>query len=443
VARAATGSSVERFELQLTDGKGRLRTLDVTLSPFRDGAGELRYLIAEGRDITELVAAKERRAVTQRLELVGQLAGGVAHDFNNVLMVILTSAEVLRLDLAALGPPTKAIKDSLDTIAGAGHHASDLTRRLLSFGRRGVGLEKRAGSLHALIDTTTRLLQRTLPANVRVVCEPRAASDLVHGDLAALESALFNLALNARDAMPAGGTLTFTTSTLELDAEACRQSGFDVAPGAYVRVSVRDTGTGIAPQHLGRLFEPFFTTKEEGRGTGLGLASVFAVVREHAGLVQVESQLGQGTTFHLTLPLSKEAPARASAAATPKRFDRRRALVVDDEAQLRKTLVRLLVVLGFECVQAGSAEEALPLDDGSFDVLVTDLVLPGRRGSALAMELLERTPSLRALLISGFPKDSELATLPAQRVRLLAKPFSYEELQEALGALLPPSDGPR
>jgi PAS domain S-box-containing protein len=437
LARAATGQGVEHFETTHVDAQGQLRAIDFSLSPFRDEAGRVRFLLAEGRDITEVVRARERQSTTQRLELVGQLAGGVAHDFNNVLMAMLASAEVLRLDLETDGPAAPRLIESIDTIVSTGTRASDLTRRLLSFARRGT-VEKRPLSMHALLDSTARLLQRTLPPTVQIRCEPSAPTDLVQGDVASLESALINLGVNARDAMPRGGTLTFSTARVELDAEACRASGFDVKPGAYLRVSVRDTGTGIAPEHRARVFEPFFTTKEEGKGTGLGLASVFGVVRDHQGLVQLESELGEGTTFHLTFPLSSAQAPVSAPAPRPRGFPGVKALVVDDEAALRTMIPRLLKRLGIECDVAASAEEALERYSSAHSLLVTDVVLPGRRGNELAAELLTRAPALKVLLISGYQKDSELSSLPAERVRLLAKPFTFEALQHTLAELLPP-----
>ena len=433
IARAQTG--VVRFELTQLDLKKRPRVIDVTLSPFRDTAGQVRFLIIEGRDVTELNLARERKQITQRLELVGQLAGGVAHDFNNVLMAILASTEVMRVELAAGKRDPKELAENLDTILEAGRRASELTRRLLTFGRRG-SLERRAVSVHALLESTVKLLERTLPANVHLVVEPRASRDVVRGDAASLESALINLALNARDAMQDGGSLTFSTESVELDEEWCQGSGFDVKPGSYVRLSVRDTGVGIAPEHASRVFEPFFTTKEEGKGTGLGLPSVFGVVREHGGTVHLSSELGRGTVFHLTLPLDAASEEPASSPPAPQRFPGVSALVVDDEPGIRRMLVRLLGSLGIEATPVASAEEALTAFGERHQLLITDVVLSGRRGNELAAELLSKNSSLRVLLISGFPKDSELSALPSERVRMLAKPFTLETLQSALADLL-------
>ncbi len=378
---------------------------------------------------------KERRERTARLELVGQLAGGVAHDFNNVLMAIVSSAEVLRLELEEDGHLSPDVIESLDTILNAGKRAGDLTTRLLTVGRR-VATEKRPLSMTQVVISAVKLLERTLPPTIRVSFTPGGEADLVDGDAASLESALINLAVNARDAMPDGGTLTFSTERVELDADWCRTSGFDLTAGPHVRVSVRDTGVGIAPENVARVFEPFFTTKDEGKGTGLGLASVFGVMREHRGAVHLYSEPGKGTVFHLSLPSSTQAPRRPSKAHALRRWDSLRALVVDDEDAIRAVLPRLLSRLGISSVAASSAEAAAPHLGERFDLLITDIVLPGRRGNELAMEYLARNPTGRALLISGFSKGAELSSLPPERTRVLTKPFAFEALQTALHELL-------
>jgi signal transduction histidine kinase/CheY-like chemotaxis protein len=415
------------------------RALDFSISPHRDDAGVLRYLIVEGRDVTELLAAQERRSQARRLELVGQLAGGVAHDFNNVLAAILTSTELLQADLAGTEALTPDVEESLDTISTMGQRASDLTRRLLSFGRR-QPLEPRVLSLHELITSTVRLLTRTLPASIHVQTELVAEGDLVRADAAAVESVLLNLAVNARDAMPEGGALTLRTEVVTRDAAWCAASGFELAPGPYVCLSVRDTGCGIAPELLGRVFEPFFSTKAEGHGTGIGLASVFAAMRDHGGAVHVRSEVGQGTEFTLHFPRSSEAPVARAAASVERDFAGLHALLVDDEPSLRQSGARLLEQLGVSSVTAPDAEAGLAAFQQAperFDFAVLDVVLPGRRGSELALDLLAASPKLRVLLVTGFPKDAELSRLPRERVALLAKPFTLEAFRSALAALLP------
>jgi two-component system cell cycle sensor histidine kinase/response regulator CckA len=437
-AEIAAGRTV-RFDTQRVDHRGRLHHLEFSLSPFRNEAGELAYLIAEARDVTDAVLAKQRRERIARLELVGQLAGGVAHDFNNVLMAIIGSNEALRFELEEQGHLSPTVLESLDTIVQAGKRAGDLTARLLTLGRRTI-VATQPLSINQVVQSAVKLLERTLPSSIRTTFTPGSMTELVDGDAAALESTIINLAVNARDAMPNGGELVFTTELVMLDPEWCKASGFDLTSGPHVRVSVRDTGTGISPEHLARIFEPFFTTKEDGKGTGLGLASVFGVMREHRGSVHVYSELSRGTVFHLSLPVSQTVPTHVEPVTTHQRWDGLRALVVDDEAPIRTVLPRLLTRMGISSIAVESAEAAVPHLGDHFDLLVTDVILPGRRGSELALEFLAKHPESRALLISGFTKDAELSTLPPERTRVLTKPFTFQTLEKTLRALLPKSD---
>jgi PAS domain S-box-containing protein len=425
---------VAPFEVRTEGGR---RVLQLSVTPFWDG-GALRYVIVEGQDVSELLEGRERQAQGQRLQLVGQLAGGVAHDFNNVLTGILTSGELLQADLAGSPALTADVKESVDTIVTMAQRASDLTRRLLTFGRRAT-LARKPMSMHDLIGSTVKLLERTLPPNVQVRTELLAPTDVVGGDVASVESVLLNLAVNARDAMPSGGVLTLRTECVELDEEWCATSGREIEPGAYLRVSVSDTGTGVAPELLGRVFEPFFTTKPEGHGTGIGLASVLASMRDHGGTVHVYSEVGRGTLFQLHFPLAIGAPAAVAPISPDYDFTGARALLVDDEPALRQRGARLLQHLGVACVAAPDAESALVefrKEPTGFDFAVIDVVLPGRMGDELAMELLAASSTLRVLLVSGFARDADLERLPPGRVALLAKPYTVAAIRAALARLL-------
>jgi PAS domain S-box-containing protein len=423
-------------QLEVRDDASRV--LDVTLSPFRDAQRRLRYVIVEGRDISALLKDQEQKSQARRMELVGRLAGGVAHDFNNVLAVVLSCTELLKADLEQRGAITSDIAENLANITDVTERASDLTRRLLTFGRR-VPMEKKEGSMHELIESTAKLLRRTLPSSVTVETKLGAPRDRVAADASSVESVLLNLAINARDAMANGGTLTISTEGVDLDEAWCRESGFALEPGAYLRVSVRDTGSGISPDVLGRVFEPFFTTKAEGKGTGIGLASVLSAMQDHGGSVHVETEAGRGTVFHLMFPLSTGRSMRPPAGAVKRDFSGLRGLVVDDEPALRNLVGRILGRMGIESVIAADAEQGLiefEKAPESFDFAILDVVLPGRRGSELAVDLLAGSKRLRVLLVSGFPSDAELSALPRDRVELLSKPFTSAGLHAALTDLL-------
>lgn len=413
--------------------------LDVTVAPCRDADGALRFAIVEGRDVSALLALKARESQLQRVDLVGQLAGGVAHDFNNVLSTILAASDLVRTDLDAEGTLTPGVDESLAAMAAAAQRAASVTRRLLSLGRR-APVERRPLAAHTVVQSMQHLIARALPPTVRVVTCLEAPRDTVLADAADFESMLLNLCVNARDAMPQGGTLTLSSDVVQLDEAWCARSTSPLEPGAYLRLSVQDTGTGIAPHLLERIFEPYFTTKSTGRGTGIGLASVFAAMRDHEGAVHVHSEVGRGTVFHLDFPLVASAAAPTNAAVATRDLAGLRCLAVDDEAPLLRMVARILGDLGVACVTAPDAEAGLAayLDDGQgFDFAVLDVMLPGRRGSELAAELLARDPRLRVLLVSGFPKGADLDALPRDRARLLHKPFSAADLRASLEALLP------
>jgi PAS domain S-box-containing protein len=434
-ALQAAGPGAPALQLQVTDAKGH--SFDLTLSPVRDVDAESRRVIVQGRDISGLLEAKDREARSRRLALVGQLAGGVAHDFNNVLAVTLTSVDALREELAASGPLPAPVAECLDDISSVTHRAADLTKRLLSFGRK-APLVRKARSMHELVRATLTLLTRTLPANISLKAELRAEEDFVEVDAASFESVLLNLAINARDAMPAGGVLTLTSELTHLDEAACRATDFEVRPGRYVRLTVADTGHGIAPEVRGRIFEPFFTTKAEGKGSGIGLASVMGAMQEHRGAVSLESEVGRGTRFHLLFPLADAVPAVAAEPRADRSLAGLTALVVDDEPQLRALIARQLERFGVAVVVAADAEAGKAAFDEApsrFDFAVLDVVLPGRSGSELAKDLIAATP-LKVLLISGYPRDADVSSMPADRVSLLGKPFSGEALKAALTHLL-------
>ncbi len=364
----------------------------------------------------------------QKMEAVGQLTGGVAHDFNNIITIVMANADAIVEDDQV--PPH--IAKRAQRIADAGQKAAQLTRQLLAFSRKQV-LQPELSNLNDLISTTEQLLRRTLGEDV--IVQTIAAPGLwpTNVDRAQVETALINLCINARDAMPSGGRLIIETKNVTLDsAYVERQEDEDVQPGEYVMLSVSDTGRGIAPDVLGHVFEPFFTTKEVGKGTGLGLSMVYGFIKQSKGHIAIYSEVGQGTTVKMYFRRS-EAPAAAAAAPRrgPLPGGSERILVVEDEAEVRAIVGEQLRSLGYDVSETGNAQDALAaLDSGRFDLVLTDVVMPGRlNGKGLSDEIERRWPGIRVVFMSGYSENALIQDGRLGRgVMLLPKPHLKADL---------------
>jgi CheY-like chemotaxis protein len=369
----------------------------------------------------------------QKMETIGQLAGGVAHDFNNLLAVIFGHCEMLAMKLPQESPG----RDSVDQIGRAAERAAALTRRLLAFSRQQV-LEPQLLDLNLLVADMEKMLQRLIGENVRLITILQPGLNWVLADPGQIDQIIMNLAVNGRDAMPKGGRLTLQTRDLELDAKT--QSG--QPPGRYVLLAVTDTGCGMTPKVQARIFEPFFTTKGVGQGTGLGLAMVSGIVQQNGGHIVVHSLPGIGTTFKIYLPavgeLAKQ-PLQSRAPVKPVRSSET-ILLVEDEAPVRKITTLLLVSLGYRVQEASSGEEALHLAQDSrekIDLLMTDVLMPGMSGSELAEVLRARDAVLKVLFLSGHSGDT-LARhgVVHTEVAFLQKPFTLNALSKKLMEVL-------
>jgi CheY-like chemotaxis protein len=368
------------------------------------------------------------------MEAVGQLTGGLAHDFNNILAIILGNVELLRAYL----PHDPYADEIIDTVLRATLHGRDLTGHLLAFSRRRL-LHPQPVDVNGIVDSIVRLLGRTLGATVRITTEPGADAGIAFVDPAALEAAVMNVALNARDAMPDGGSLTIRTSRVEVTTPPA--AGAELEPGAYAALALQDTGAGMAPEVAARVFEPFFTTKAGGRGTGLGLSMVYGFAKQSGGTVTIASEAGRGTTVTMFLPLAKrdqESPA-ISAAFTDVPSVPRTVLVVEDEADVRTIVRRQLESLGHRVLVAEAATEALLLiqGPGAPELLLTDVVLSGQMdGIELANAARAARPNLAVIFMSGYTAVPEAQ----QRMRdagapLLSKPFTTPQLARAVNAV--------
>lgn len=424
VAQAAAGRP-HRFEVVVEGPPGSVFSGQV--APFHDPAGDVRSLVLEMMDVSDLVEARQLLQHKQRLEALGQLAGGVAHDFNNLLAAVLASADLLAMDPEVAEHPRRS--DLARIIRDASERGAGLTRKLLAFGRRNTP----TGRVHvdALFRSTVQMLRRSLGARIELVVELDAADAWVMADSSALDAVLVNLAVNARDAMPQGGTLAIRTSCVDLDPAFVASLPDPMAPGKALQLVVEDTGEGMSEEVRERAFEPFYTTKPVGSGTGLGLSAVHGTVLTHGGTLRLESQPGVGTSFTIFFPLAASATEVAEVSGTAP-VDVETVLVVDDELVLRQAVAAQFRAHGVTVHAVASADEAEALlERGGFDLVLTDVVMPGRNGFDLARSIRERWPELPIIAMTGFtqlePAGGEVLDVP-----VLRKPFEWPVLVDAI-----------
>jgi CheY-like chemotaxis protein len=367
------------------------------------------------------------------MEAIGQLAGGVAHDFNNILAVIQLQSELLK----AGGNLTPKQSDYAEEIGTAIQRAAALTRQLLLFSRKGV-LRLRDLDLNQSINNMAKMLWRILGENIQVQFKFAMQSLFIHADAGMVDQVLMNLAVNSRDAMPKGGRLVIETSTVEFDESICGQSAH-ARPGSFVCLSVSDTGCGIPAENLARIFEPFFTTKEVGKGTGLGLATIFGIVQQHQGWIHVYSEMGHGTTFRIYFPrlarMDGQQPEQP--ALTALRGGSETILLVEDDAFLRASVRDTLLRFGYRVLDAINGNEALDVWKQHRDeihLLLTDLVMPGgMTGIDLATILLKENPKLKVIYASGYSAEAAGNDFPLEEgVNFLTKPFQTAKLAHTL-----------
>jgi len=402
--------------------------------PYHDEACAVTGVLGIFEDVTDRKRAEEEREALeaqighmQRLESVGRLAGGVAHDFNNLLVVIFGGCEMLLTQLPQTEP---AARGRVMDVLGAAERARDLTKQLLAFSRRQV-LRTLPLDMNRVVSGVTKMLRRLIGEDIEVVSILQPDLATVMGDAAQLEQVLVNLAVNARDAMPSGGQLAIETANVVLDAEYA-ETHPSVQPGPHVVLIVRDTGNGMDRETQKRIFEPFFTTKEEGKGTGLGLAMVYGIVKQHNGSIWVYSEPGQGTTLKVYLPVVPDA-----AVETSEPLKRRSAgggetvLLVEDDEAVRKVVSMMLSAHGYRVIEAAAPERAVEVATAGeeFSLLLTDMVMPGMNGRELYRHILDLRPGVKALFMSGYTHDSAaLRDMAHERLPLLEKPFTTSDL---------------
>ena len=421
------GEVRSHYENAIVTKAGQERMIAWNNTVSQDPLGRPTGTLSIGEDITERHQLERQLRQAQKMEAIGRLAGGVAHDFNNVLTAIFGYVDLLQEDF----PDDSPTRQDLGEIRKAAERASGLTRQLLAFSRQQV-LEPIVLNLNDLIDDFEKMLRRVIGEDIDLRLAPAGDLGNVRVDPGQVQQVLMNLVVNARDAMPTGGTLTIETANAELTEEYAKLHQ-PVTPGSYVMVAVSDTGTGMDPEVQARIFEPFFTTKEKGKGTGLGLSTVYGIVKQSSGYVWVYSERDRGTTFKIYLPRI-DAPARAPA---PPREAKRLAgtetiLLAEDDDMLRPLARELLAKLGYTVLEAANADEALALArkyDGPIQLLVADVVMPGPSGRELARRLAVTRPDTKVLYVSGYTDDAIVhhGMLEAG-LNFLQKPFTAQTL---------------
>lgn len=418
------------------DGR-ELRIAD-SAAPMRNGKKEIVGVVLVFRDVTEKYRLEQQVRQSQKMDSIGQLAGGVAHDFNNMLTGIIGYAEVLNLRVGK----DKKLSRYTDAIIETGEKAADLTRKLLAFSRKGK-IHATPVDVHAAIGDAMGLLERSIDRRITIEKRLGARKSVVIGDPSQIQNVVLNLGLNARDAMPGGGTLAFATENVALDAAYCDASPFDIRPGDYIDIAVTDTGCGMEKAVVERIFEPFFTTKEVGRGTGLGLSAAYGSIKDHNGAVTVYSEKDVGSEFHLYLPLDEPAERVREERETPAAGSGC-ILVVDDERIVRDISVQILENIGYIVLTARDGMEALEIyrkEGSSISLVLLDMVMPKMDGKETYFALRQIDPAVRVMLVSGYSRSENISVLIREEgLTLLHKPFRRGELvREVAKALRAPA----
>jgi PAS domain S-box-containing protein len=442
--RAALNGHSSEFEFNADNGLA----FASSFVPIFDDDGRVVRIMGITQDVTERKRAEKKRLdleaqlrQSQKMEAVGQLAGGVAHDFNNLLTAILGNAEVL-LHVLGESPQSELIeqlKSGVGEIQSAGNHAASLTRQLLAFSRREVLRPELIDPL-VTVNEMKALLRRLIGEHIELEVKLDPQTSLIHADSGQVEQVVMNLIVNAVDAMPDGGRLDIELCDIELDKSAAPEFE-DARPGRYVQLSVSDNGTGMNPETLEHVFEPFFTTKPIGKGTGLGLSTVYGILKQSSGFVRVESEIDGGTTFKICFPAINRTNRLNPSDCTPE-FGAADAsiLVCEDEGMVRNVMCKALIAAGFSVIETENGAKALEAADqhgGPIDLLITDVVMPGISGSELAGKLIQKHPNARVLFVSGYSADHlDAQGIECGATQLLQKPFGPSALIDRVKMLI-------
>jgi len=442
--RAVAGGSLEgKVVNSILDQSGREHLIEWYNTKLFDASGSLIGVLATGQDVTEREKAEEEKErlqaqlhQAQKMESIGRLAGGIAHDFNNLLTPMIGYAEMALTDLN----PADPLYRDFEEIHEAAERAKNLTGQLLAFSRRQM-LEMKVVNLNKIIASFKKMLQRIIGEDVAIITSLDPDLVNIKGDPSQIEQVLMNLAVNARDAMPQGGRLTIETANVILDNSYAKGRP-GVEPGPYAMLAVSDNGVGMDRETSDKIFEPFFTTKAPGKGTGLGLATVYGIVKQHGGNISVYSEPGRGTTFKIYLPETKGKvqPERVAEKQPELAGGKGTILVVEDETAVRKLACNILHSHGYEVLEASSSPDALRLAEthgGPIDLLLTDVVMPRMNGRELYRQIASLRPDVKVLYMSGYINDviAHHGVLDAQ-IEFLQKPFTVDGLVRRVSEML-------
>ena len=434
LGRIRAGERVEYFETVRVTKDGRRLNVSISISPIQDAEGKVIGASTIARDITAQRKVEDQLRQAQKMEAVGRLAGGVAHDFNNLLGIVTACTELLRSTVDSNSV------EYLDNIREAAKRGASLTRQLLAFSRR-QPVQQQILDLNDRLKDVSKLLQPLMGDDVEIVLTPRAAAAIVEADAGQLDQIIVNLAVNARDAMPKGGKLIIETAVLDFD-ESFAHDHPSMSAGRYIMLAVSDNGVGMDEATRSRIFEPFFTTKEVGRGSGLGLATVYGIVKQSGGHILVYSEVGHGTTFKIYFPCADtrlEDAVQTDAEALPPRREGVTVLLAEDDPMMRRLTRKMLEQNGYKVLEAEDGKAAMNLvkaNHQSVNLVLTDVVMKGMTGPELVLRVLDSNPSMKVVYMSGYTGELVARQGLNSGIPLLEKPFTRLDLLKTVDAAL-------